>query len=117
MRILYIEDNPNDAQLAERYLSTTNFEYEIVSTVAEAQAQLHQPFHLILVDVLLDGNENSLDFVRSLRAAQETVPIVAITGLTTQTEQQRCLDAGCNTILTKPYEVLDLAKTIEQFVT
>ena len=67
MRILYIEDEPADAQLVERYVKLTPHQLVLVNNIDDAQAALAIPPDLILVDVLLAGSRSGFTFVKELR--------------------------------------------------
>jgi DNA-binding response OmpR family regulator len=41
------------------------------------------------------------------------IPILAMTGLYTRHEVKRCLQAGCNDVLLKPFPLIVLDKTLE----
>ena len=60
-----------------------------------------KPYDLILMDVVmpeLDGQNAT----RQLRAHGWQGPIVASTALSTKTDFEKCLDAGCTDCITKP---------------
>ena len=89
-------------------------------TVVEAQdgqavidmAELYNPT-LLLVDVqmpVLDG----LSAIRQLRAGGNDKPIIALTGLAMQGDEQRCLNAGATAYLTKPISLHELVVQIER---
>lgn len=71
---------------------------------------------LVLMDVVMpdmDGTET----VRALRAEERLrglapVPVVALTAYDRAEDLQRCADAGCNGLLGKPVNRLDLLRTI-----
>gem|GEM_PF-1878377 len=75
-------------------------------------AELYNPT-LLLVDVqmpVLDG----LSAIRQLRARGNDKPIIALTGLAMQGDEQRCLNAGATAYLTKPISLHELVVQIER---
>lgn len=75
-------------------------------------AELYNPT-LLLVDVqmpVLDG----LSAIRQLRAGGNDKPIIALTGLAMQGDEQRCLNAGATAYLTKPISLHELVVQIER---
>jgi two-component system, sensor histidine kinase len=115
LRILYIEDEPADAQLVERYIEVTTHEIVVVSSIPDARSALDNPVDLILVDVLLNKSRSGYDFVRELRTQGLTQPIIAITGLAFEADIQRCYTVGCNEVLTKPYAIKQLAELLDKY--
>ncbi|HSE30865.1 MAG TPA: sigma 54-interacting transcriptional regulator [Pyrinomonadaceae bacterium] len=85
MRILYVEDDPRDADLTTRGLEKTapHFEIETVSTIKEAHARLERldsaPLELLLVDMYLsDGT--GLDLLCYVRENKLPLAVVMVTG-------------------------------------
>jgi formate hydrogenlyase transcriptional activator len=85
MRVLYVEDDPRDADLTVRSLakSAPHFQFETVSTIKEAHARLErldsEPLELVLVDMnLRDGT--GLDLLRHIRENSLPLAVVMVTG-------------------------------------
>jgi signal transduction histidine kinase/CheY-like chemotaxis protein len=102
--VLLTEDNLDNQRLVTLYLQRLGLDVVIANNGQEAlkKVQLNQP-DLILMDVqmpVMDG----LTATRKLRHQGYNGPIIALTASVMQDEQQRCLDAGCNDICTKPIE-------------
>jgi CheY-like chemotaxis protein len=52
-----------------------------------------------------------LEAARQIRARGLALPVIAVTGHSSETERQRCLEAGMNDFVTKPFKgmsVLDV---------
>ena len=109
MRILYVEDEPSDAQLVERYVKLTPNQHVLVNDVSQAEAALENTPDLILVDVLINKTRDGFRFVKELRSQGYTQPIVAVTGLALAADIEQCYAAGCTEVLTKPYAINQLA--------
>lgn len=115
MRIIYIEDEPADAQLVQRYVQLTPHEVVIANDLPSARAALAEPADLILIDVLLSRARSGYDFVRQLRSEGFQQPIVAVTGLSMDSDIQLCYKAGCTDVLLKPYAIKQLAALLEKY--
>jgi CheY-like chemotaxis protein len=115
MNILYLEDEPNDAQLVQRYVRATSHRVTIASTVQDAISALDGNPDLIFVDLMLDKTRQGFDFVRNLRTQGYEQPIVAITGLALPEERDECFAAGCNEVINKPYMINQLADVINKY--
>ncbi len=115
MKVLYIEDEPNDARLVERYFRPTEHELAVVANIPDAAKMLEDSPDLILVDLLLNGMRSGYAFVRDLRASGYDHPVIAITGLTLPQDVEQCYSVGCTDILTKPFTIKELDSVIKQY--
>ncbi len=117
MRILYIEDNANDAKLVQRYVETTAHELAIASTIEQAYEQLSDSpeFDLILIDILINNKRLGYDLAHALREQGYSRPVIAITALTSPQDQAACAEAGFAAVLLKPFMITALAKVLLQF--
>ena len=85
MRVLYVEDDPRDADLTLRMLARTapHLATEAVSTIAEAYERLArtddpEPIDLVLTDMnLRDGN--GLSLLNYIRQSSLPVAVVIVT--------------------------------------
>ena len=117
MRILYIEDNPNDAKLVQRYVATTPHHLQVVPSLEEAyQSYSESPnYDLIMVDILINNKRSGYDFARNCQTQGYHGPIVAVTALTSPQDEQACVDAGFSAVLAKPFYITALADLLRQF--
>ena len=105
LRVLYLEDNPVDADLTRRELSrqAPEIKLEIVTSLAEARARLapEQPgFDILLTDLLLpDGN--GLELLAEVRDRKLPLAVVIITGSGDQDAAVAALKAGADDYLVK----------------
>jgi PAS domain S-box-containing protein len=116
-RILLAEDNPVNQLLAVRLLEAAGHEVVTAANGQEAIDRLgERGFDLVLMDVqmpVLDG----LDAMRRIRAAEQGtgrhVPILALTAQAMSGDRERCLEAGADAYLAKPFaaEALEAAVT------
>ena len=82
VKILLIEDNPDDVGLVEASLEGAGFPLSLdwAETLEEGMARLQQhPVDVVLLDLTLPDSQNG-DTIRSLRADAPRVPIVVLTG-------------------------------------
>jgi two-component system, sensor histidine kinase and response regulator len=116
VRILVCEDNPVNRTLAERILTKSGYLTGSASNGAEAIELFHQEeWDLVLMDVQMPG----LDGVTATsRLRQEcdrgkTTPIVALTAHATKADRDRCLSAGMDGYVAKPFSPEDLLTAVE----
>jgi two-component system, sensor histidine kinase and response regulator len=112
MRLLVVEDNPNNQQVARELLEDegaivqiANDGQEAVDAVAAAQP----PFDVVLMDLqmpVMDG----LTATRHIRTelGLQTLPIVAMTANAMASDREACLAAGMNAHVGKPFDLDEL---------
>lgn len=104
-RILLIEDNEKIMQGNKRMLEWEGYTIDTAATLSEAHTKLnaHRPALIILDIMLPDGS--GLDLMRELRESTDAgIPILLLTGLTTQEDILYGLRSGGDDYLTKPYD-------------
>ncbi len=115
MQILYIEDDTNDARLVTRYVKSTPHQLVVINTIEEARVADIDQFDLLLVDVLLAHSRDGYALVKELRQRGFQQPMVAVTGLSLSEDIAQCYTVGFTDVLTKPYEVTQLAAIIQRY--
>ena len=114
MKILYLEDNAQDASLVKRYIQTTDHTLEVVETIQEAEQSADENVDLYMLDIMIKNTRNGLNYVKKLRQEGCSKPLVAVTALSSHADVQRCRDAGFHAVLVKPYTITNLAQIIEE---
>jgi putative two-component system response regulator len=83
IRVLLVEDNPQDVQIVRRMLEGYRRAYfevaSVVSTKECEEALKEKPFDLILLDYMLP-DENGLTFLQRLDDTADLPPIIMLTG-------------------------------------
>jgi PAS domain S-box-containing protein len=111
--ILLVEDNPINARVAVRFLSSIGWAVRHASTAQESIALLRAGrFDLVLMDLELpdmDGLE-ATRLIRSGEAGERarSARIVAMTAHSIVEARSRCLAAGMDDFITKPLDFADL---------
>jgi CheY-like chemotaxis protein len=109
MNILYIEDEPMDAELVQRYIKTTQHSLILTTSLDEANQALMGAIDVLLMDIVIKETKVGYSFVQKLRDQGFTKPIIAITGLAMSRDIEKCYAAGVTDVLTKPYAIKELA--------
>ncbi len=115
MNILYLEDEPADAQLVERYVQLTPHQLTLVNSIPDAEAAMHSRPDLVLVDVLIGSTRSGYRFVQDLRSQGCSMPIIAVTALTTPYDMEQCRRAGFDEVLAKPYAINQLVDLLNKY--
>ncbi len=115
MHVLYVEDEPNDAQLVALYVRTTPHHLTVARNAREArEAFVHHP-DLILIDVWLGGARDGYTLIREFHDQGYAGPVIAVTALSTPKDVNDCQKAGFNAILHKPFLIEQLASLIDKY--
>ncbi|GEM_PF-173093 len=119
MRILYVEDNPSDADLAQRWLrkQAPQFALETVTTQSEAVARLTRtdasPYDLVLTDLRLPDGDG-LSLLNYIRERALPLAVVVITGSGDEETAVAALKAGADDYVVKRNDYLErLPLTLE----
>jgi two-component system, sensor histidine kinase len=116
-RILLVEDNNISAEVARYMLSGFGLTADRVSTGEDALAHAEQTrYDLILMDCQLpqmDGYEATRTLRRREQAiARQPTPVVALTAHALQGERERCLAAGMDDYVVKPFSREELLRAL-----
>src|SRR5215204_7803880 len=117
-RILIVEDNPLNLELASDLLEGSGFQVISAQTGEGAikLAQEAQP-HLILMDLSLPGMDG-IAATKALKANPQTsaIPIVAVTAHAMKGDEQKALAVGCEGYITKPIDTRMFAVLVLQYL-
>jgi signal transduction histidine kinase/CheY-like chemotaxis protein len=117
LRILVAEDNDVNQRLVRRMLEKDGHG---VTLVGDGESALHawsnNSFDVILMDVQMPGKDG-LQAAAAIREAESAsgaprVPIFALTAHSMKGDYDRCLDAGMDSCLVKPFSQGDLRRIL-----
>ena len=116
IRILMAEDNAINQRVGKLILQRAGFFIDLVSDGNEAfEAHRAKPYDLILMDCqmpTMDGFEAT----RLIRQLDQRQPvIIAVTANALVGERERCLAAGMNDYLSKPFQAEQLVSIVEKW--
>ena len=118
LRVLVAEDNRINQRLVTLILQGRGHHVDIVSSGADALQQLKQVrYDACLMDCqmpIMDGYE-TVAAVRAWEAAEQRdrLPVIALTASAMQGDRERCLAAGMDAYLTKPFQPDQLIVMLE----
>ncbi len=117
-RVLLVEDNPANQQLALLLLSRFGCKTELVQNGREAiEAWTRNQYDLILMDCQMpemDGFTATRE-IRKQEGAANHIPIIALTANALEEERQKCFQAGMDDHLPKPFRKKDLEVMLEKW--
>ncbi len=119
LRILLAEDNQINAVLATTLMRRAGHKVDVAINGEEAvKAASGGHYDLIFMDMhmpIVDGLEASRR-IRELGGAAGKAPIIALTANAMSSDRQKCLAAGMNDFLPKPFEPSDLQLMLAKWV-
>lgn len=121
LRVLLVEDNELNAEIAREILSGRGLEADWVEDGCDCLAQLDKVpgnyYGLILMDIQMP-KMNGYETTRRIRQLSDTqkaqIPIIAMTANAFEEDRKRALDAGMNGFVTKPIQVDALMQAIAE---
>jgi signal transduction histidine kinase/CheY-like chemotaxis protein/streptogramin lyase len=119
--VLLAEDNAINQRVAMRVLEKRGHRVALAATGREALALYdRERFDLILMDVQMpdmDGIETTAAIRDRERETGRHTPIVALTAHTMKGDRERCLDAGMDGYINKPFDATKMLEVVETIVT
>ena len=117
-RILLVEDNSDTVVIISHALNFLGYETTVANNGIEAVdlAASENP-DLIIMDMMLP-KMNGFEATAKIRNHPKTecVPIVAMTAMAMPGDRDKCLKAGCDDYLAKPFTYQELGHAIEKLL-
>ncbi|WP_412461992.1 ATP-binding protein [Pseudomonas sp. SC11] len=114
--ILLVEDNPVNQSVIEAMLRSLGFEVDLATDGEQAVTlATEKSYAAILMDCRLP-HMDGYQATRCIRLHQAGVPIIALTANALPGDRERCLEAGMNDYLSKPFKRADLLRTLQRWL-
>jgi len=117
-QLLVVDDHPLNRMLLSKLGERLGYEVHAVEGGEEALAELaRRPYGLVFMDVQMPGMDG-LEATRRIRSTPglSSLPVVAITAQVAPGDRERCLDAGMDTYVPKPVDVVALQAAMDAAV-
>ena len=119
IRVLLVEDNELNVEIAEFMLTENGAKVETVNNGLEAVQHFEDSepgtYDVILMDVMMPVMDG-LTATRTIRALDrqdaKTIPIIAMTANAFREDAEKCMEAGMNAHLAKPLDDKTIKQTI-----
>ena len=118
LKILVAEDHPVNQRFAALVLASLGHDHDLVDNGLDAvRAALSGQYDLVLMDCQMPGMDGyaATAAIRA-EAAGRRLPILAVTAQSLPGDRERCIDAGMDGYVSKPYTQEALGAAIAQVV-
>ena len=118
--VMIVDDNEINISTLADFLSTQNLKIASVKSGVDFLTQISnvQP-DIVLMDIQMPGMDG-LETTRRLRLLSDhrlaSVPVVAVTALAMPGDRERCIEAGADEYVTKPFRLLEIQDLILKMV-
>jgi PAS domain S-box-containing protein len=114
-RVLVAEDNPTNQIIVVTMLEKLGLRVDTVANGAEAVTAVKSiPYDMVLMDMQMpemDGLE-ATKLIRRLPDPLGRIPIVGVTANAFREDHERCIEAGMQAVVTKPFRWSDLTRAM-----
>ena len=121
MKILLIEDNLLNQKVVMYNLEKQNYDITAVTNGTDAIEKIkNNIFDLVLMDIMLPGmngfeiTDKIRDFEKNSKTNKPLI-IIALTANTLNNDRDKCINAGMNDYLPKPFTAEELVNIIKKF--
>jgi len=112
VRILVAEDDGPLASFVSKGLQAESYVVDVAMAGDEAHAMItERGYDLVILDLNLPGLDG-VQVLRKVRSSESSTPILVLTSRSDVQERVRCLDAGADDYLTKPFSFAELSARV-----
>ena len=120
IRILAAEDNEINTMIVKEYLSRWGFQYDLVDNGQDLLDKLRKHhYDLILMDIQMPGL-SGLEAAKIIRKefpdGKKEIPILALTAYAYNEDREKCIEAGMNDYISKPFTPIQLFHKISNLI-
>jgi len=113
-KILIVEDIPGLIHILELEVQRLGYETILANNGQEAvEMAIAQLPNLIMMDIMMPEMDG-LEAARLIHENPKTrsIPIIAVTALSSRKDKEKCLESGCDDYLSKPFTASQLSSSI-----
>jgi PAS domain S-box-containing protein len=117
--IMVVDDDPINMLLISEVLKRMGFDVIQMQNGKEVIESLpHYDPVLIFMDVNMPEMDGytSTRIIRSMQTAQSRIPIIALTADAMKGDKERCLDAGMNNYISKPFKLEEIEAVLKEYI-
>ena len=117
-KILIVEDIPGLIHILQLEVQRLGYETILASNGKESvEMAIAQLPNLIMMDIMMPEMDG-LEAARLIRENPKTrsIPIIAVTALSSRKDKKKCLESGCDDYLSKPFTASQLSSSITRLL-
>lgn len=119
-KILAVDDDPYNRLLIEAIIKPTGAIVSVMDNAKSAIERLKsEHFDLLMTDIRMP-DMSGIDMAKIIRSDPDkhlkTIPIIALTASKDPEKKRRCLEAGMNAFLSKPFKEQEMFSLLEQYL-
>jgi PAS domain S-box-containing protein len=117
--IMVVDDDPINMMLISEVLKRMGFDIIQMQNGKEVIESLpHYDPVLIFMDVNMPemNGYTTTRIIRKMQTSQSRIPIIALTADAMKGDKERCLDAGMNNYISKPFKLEEIEAVLKEYV-
>jgi len=117
--IMVVDDDPINMMLISEVLKRMGFDVIQMQNGKEViEALPHYDPVLIFMDVNMPemNGYTTTRIIRKMQTSQSKIPIIALTADAMKGDKERCLDAGMNNYISKPFKLEEIEAALREYV-
>jgi CheY-like chemotaxis protein len=116
-KLLLVEDDQYSIEYLKRLLSPTGIELHTANSGNDLEKYYDKlrNFDLVLLDIRLP-DANGFDLMKQMKVINKQLPIIAQTAFAMEDDKTKCLDAGFDDYLAKPFSGEDILNLIHSYL-
>jgi PAS domain S-box-containing protein len=120
-RLLLAEDDPINQKVAKAHLKMLGYEVDIVGNgILAIDALKCRDYDLVLMDCMMPvmGGFEATTMIRDPLSSVRNhhIPVIALTANAFKSDREKCLSAGMNDYLSKPFEIEELQRLLSKWL-
>ena len=113
-KVLIVDDEQDVAVALEEFLRMEGYDvYSTTSPLEALEMIKKQKYHIVLSDIMMPKMDG-IEFLAQVKQYDALTQVIIMTGYSTMDKTMRCLEAGANDYILKPFKNLsELAEIIK----
>ncbi|WP_062061695.1 LytR/AlgR family response regulator transcription factor [Aquimarina longa] len=114
LKLLLLEDQPEEASEITAFLSTNGYSVTPVKNIQEAEKEIkNHLFDIIILDIMINGKPDGIRLAQNMAKQDITIPFLFLTSMQSKYIFEEAKLTHPSTYLLKPYNELELLFSLE----